>query len=200
MKSISCAEKKDIRIIARIHTECWREAYPFMPGQVHLNRNYQFRLEQWNDWLADRSGLRAVFVVEAANQIVGFAAVKPNDDPDIDAIGDLHACYLLPEYRGTSLGPLAMREMASFLYNSGQWPACIWAFRESPYRRIYPQLGAVATVFRDRVIAGCRLPEIGYLVSDYEIFAQRLNRMISSAAQRQTGSLRRPRRVAGLPG
>lgn len=185
MTSISCAEFGDVQKIALIHTVCWQEVYAFMPKKVHQNRDLNHRVQQWQEWFQSKTDKDEIFTVKTNGQIVGFAAVKPNRETCVEALGELHACYLMPEFRGTTLGPMAMRAMADFLFQTNQWPASIWAFRQSPYRRIYPMLGAKAVIFRDRVIAGVSIPEIGYKVSNYELFTHRLDQMCASAARRQ---------------
>jgi len=200
MKSISCSIESDISMIAEIHVACWREVYCFMPNTVHSDRDYEYRLAQWTQWLSRRSKKEALFTIKSGSKIVGFAAVKPNIDQCVPVPGELHACYLLPEYRGTCLGPLAMRTMADFLFETQQWPACIWAFKNSPFRRIYPQLGASTEVIRNRIIAGVPLPEIGYRVESYSLFKSRLDRMYASADQRRIESPQRRPRLLSLHG
>jgi len=182
--SIRGAGVSDVECIALIHTTVWREVYSFMPEEVHLARNLKHRRKQWLEWLERAPSDEVLLVLEKANQVVGFAVAKPNTDTDIHAAGEFHACYILPEFRGGDTGPVAMLALAEFLKFQGLWPACIWAFKHNPYRRIYPALGCRPVVFRNRVIAGYSLPEIGYAVTDFGELTSRLNRMRASAAQR----------------
>ncbi|QFS97598.1 hypothetical protein FIV06_09205 [Labrenzia sp. THAF191b] len=184
------ANLSDVVKIASIHVGCWKEVYSFMPDQVQAQRGFDYRYRQWEHWFEERPTGQAVFVLEACQKVVGFAVAKPNTDPAIDAPGEFHACYILPDYRGGSSGPLAMRVLAEFLKSEALWPACVWAFKSNPYRRIYPALGCEPKVFRDRIIAGIALPEIGYQVTDYDGLLNRLDRMRASAAQRQIQSPR----------
>ncbi|UES58541.1 GNAT family N-acetyltransferase [Roseibium aggregatum] len=184
------AEISDVAKIATIHVECWREVYTFMPDEVQSQRGFEYRSRQWQHWFETRPPGQAVYVLEDGKEVVGFAVAKPNSDPAIDAIGEFHACYILPEYRGGASGPMAMQALAEFLKSEALWPACVWAFKSNPYRRIYPALGCEPKVFRDRFIAGVALPEIGYRVTDFDKLMARLDRMRASAAQRQIQSPR----------
>ncbi|WP_083782845.1 GNAT family N-acetyltransferase [Roseibium sp. TrichSKD4] len=190
----------DVEEIAKIHVACWKEVYSFMPDAVHLARSLRYRRNQWLNWVIDPPEYGFFFVILFNGEIAGFAAALRNMDEAIIAKGEMHACYILPEYRGTDAGPLGLMTLASTLKSSGLWPACLWAFKDNPYRRIYPQLGCKAVVSRDRVIAEAPIPEVGYIVPDYDKLMSRLDRMRVSAVQRRNGSLQRPRLLAGLPG
>lgn len=196
---IRSAEVSDVDSIAKIHVTCWREVYSFMPQSVHDLRGYQYRRDQWRGWFHERPTDQVLFVLECSGRVVGFAIAKPNDDPVIDVPGEFHACYILPDFRGGDAGPLSMMALAAFLKEQGLWPACVWAFKSNPYRRIYPALGCVPEVFRDRVIGGVALPEIGYRVTDYDALMARLDRMRASAARRQTQSPRQLPLSSRLP-
>lgn len=177
----------DVDAVAEIHTSCWREVYSFLPNSIHENRSYDYRRRQWLEFLSARQRGAALIVLEQSGRTIGFAVSKPNADTAIDVPGEFHACYILPGCRGGDAGPVAMRALAEHLRADGCWPACVWAFRENPYRRIYPALGCQPVVFRDRIVAGHAVPEIGYKVPDYATLINRLETMIASAALRRTG-------------
>jgi len=159
-----------------------------MAAEVHRQRDYSYRLTQWLNWFDKKPHGEALFVICMGTEIIGFALSKPNSDPAIAVPGEFHACYILPEFRGGSAGPIAMMALALSLYENGLWPACIWAFSQNPYRRVYPALGCKSVVFRDRQIAGHSIPEIGYRVDDYNQLMARLDRMRVSSALPKTRS------------
>lgn len=183
--SIRKAVATDLSAIADIHVLCWREVYHFLPDEVQASRDRAYRFAQWERWFTERPEGEALYSLTDGEFVVGFAMAKPNRDAAIAVPGEFHACYILPAYRGGTSGPLAMAALARHLWAASLWPACVWAFQRNPYRRIYPALGCVAEVFRDRVIEGRPVPEIGYRVPDFEQLMSRLERMRVSAAQRQ---------------
>lgn len=185
--SVRPANFNDVDAIAQIHASCWREVYSFLPISVHEIRSFDYRRGQWLEFLSARQRGAALIVLEQCGRTIGFAVSKPNADTAIDVPGEFHACYILPDCRGGDAGPVAMRALAEHLRAEDCWPACVWAFRENPYRRIYPALGCQPVVFRDRVIAGHPVPEIGYKVPEYDTLINRLETMIVSAALRRTG-------------
>ncbi|MBG6160566.1 hypothetical protein IWQ54_000216 [Labrenzia sp. EL_195] len=182
---IRSAVLSDVVSIAKIHVACWQEVYAFMPKELQSKRDYNYRLEQWLKWFDTLPVNEAVYVLTDNTRVVGFAVAKPNTDPDFDVPGEFHACYILPQYRGGHAGPVAMMALAHFLKSNDMWPACIWAFKNNPYRRIYPALGCKPEVFRDRFIAGHALPEIGYQVTDYDRLIARLSGMCGRALERR---------------
>lgn len=175
----------DVHAISEIHCLCWREVYSFMPEEVFRARSKAYRREQWENWFEERPEGDTLIVLTSDETVVGFALSKPNTDPDIHAQGEMHAGYVLPDFRGGLSGPAMMKALATNMANLGQWPACIWAFKENPHRRFYTALGWHPVVHRDRVIAGQAIPEVGYTSPDYKALNARLDRMLVSAAQRQ---------------
>lgn len=178
----------DIIAISEIHSFCWQEVYAFMPGTVHVARSQAYRRDQWERWFDEQPEGETLIVLTFDETVVGFALSKPNADQDIAAAGEMHAGYILPEFRGGMSGPAMMKALADRMLELGQWPACIWAFKENPHRRFYTALGWHPVVHRDRVIAGERIPEVGYTSPSYETLTGRLDRMLVSAARRQTRS------------
>ncbi|MBD8890187.1 GNAT family N-acetyltransferase [Roseibium litorale] len=178
------ALETDVVAIASIHACSWREVYHFLPDRVQASRDEAYRIGQWQRWFAEQPDGEALFALVDGDAVVGFAMAKPNRDLAIAVPGEFHACYILPEYRGGASGPMAMSALAEHLWTAGLWPACVWAFRNNPYRRIYPALGCVAEVFRDRDIAGLQIPEIGYRVADFATLLGRLSKMRQRAQQK----------------
>jgi hypothetical protein len=197
---IRSAKNTDIDAITDIHVSSWREVYRFMPDAVLDKRGRDYRKTQWQTWFQDPPDGEATFVLEGGDRVVGFAQAKPNRDPDIDAEGEFHACYILPAYRGGVAGPLAMMALAVHLQEHDFFPACIWAFRKNKHRLIYNQIGCKPTIFRDRIIEGTALPEIGYLAPGFTELMARLHRMYASGLRRQNLSPRLPIQLTRLTG
>lgn len=184
---IRLAELSDVAEISAIHVACWHEVYgAFMPSELLAARGIGRRVAQWSERVSAYD--HGVYVLEDAGAgCIGFAVAQANADPAIACPGEFHACYIRPAARGGDAGPVAMRALAMHLRLRDLWPACVWAFRGNPYRRIYPALGCRPVVLRDRVIEGYSVPEIGYVVPDFGQLITRLEAMIASAALRRTG-------------
>lgn len=184
--AIRLGHKDDVNDISKIHVSCWNEVYSFMPKEVHSIRNLEYRKQQWTTWFEKRNDEEALFSIVSDGTVVGFALCKRNNDPSIDAAGELHAAYILPPFRGGLVGPTVMSLMSDFLHSKGMWPSCLWAFKQNKHRRFYTATGWRPLVYRDRLIAGIGIPEIGYISPDYDTLSLRLERMRASIAQKQS--------------
>ncbi|WP_371256776.1 GNAT family N-acetyltransferase [Roseibium sp. TrichSKD4] len=157
-----------------------------MPDKVLAERSEKYRRYQWSNWFKTQTTSEALFCVLNDDAVVGFALCKPNSDTAIHARGEMHAAYILPTFRGGLVGPTVMMLMADFLHENDMWPSCLWAFRRNKYRRFYTATGWQPCVYRDRVIAGHPLAEIGYISPTYDELICRLERMRASISERQS--------------
>lgn len=174
------ANPQDSNDISIIHAFCWRETYDFMPPEVLNNRSEDYRKNQWESWFEKKKPSEALYKVVADKKIVGFCFCKENDDIDLpEARGELHAAYILPEFRGGIVGPLMMKTMAKFLRRQNQCPISLWAFRENKVRLWYAQLGFKRVVARDRLIFGHAIPEFGYVHPDPDDLIDHMEFLIS---------------------
>ena len=179
MISIRTAKIDDVSMISQIHAFCWRETYAFMPEAVLRSRSREYRQQQWLDWFDSHEDTDGLFVIEAGQQVVGFCFCCQNRDPEIDGRGEMHAAYVLPDYRGRETGPVMMLTMVDFLIEQGLTPPVLWAFRDNPIRFWYAQMGWRSQVKRDRVIEGRRLPEVGYVCDDCDRLRRRLQMLLT---------------------
>ncbi len=174
------ANSLDSKVISNIHAYCWRESYGFMPKEVLDNRSQDYRKNQWDSWFEKPKPFEALFKILVNEEIVGFCFCKNNEDDDLpEARGELHAAYILPEFRGGVVGPLMMLTMVKFLRTREHCPISLWAFKENKVRLWYSQLGFKRVVSRDRVIFGHSIPEFGYIHPDADKLIDRMNMLVS---------------------
>ncbi|WP_135081792.1 GNAT family N-acetyltransferase [Terasakiella sp. SH-1] len=177
MLSLRVSRATDIDAIATIHAHCWKEVYSFMPQEVLDNRDYRFRLQQWQNWFAEKKYEQneGLFVMEAGHKVVGFCMCKPNTDPDIpQALGELHAQYMWPQYRASGTGYQVLQVLTAYLLAKKMTPMCCWAFAENEIWHWYERMGFEKVVSRNRVINGMELPEYGFIHNDPEGLMYRL--------------------------
>lgn len=181
MITVRHALKTDVSDIARIHASCWQEAYSFLPAGMRNNRNYTYRKKQWNSWFSNPVEKEALFVLLNNNEVIGFGFCCQNKDDDIpDALGELHAAYVMPEYRGGISGPILLREMMRHLADVNLLPASLWAWQQNPIRITYGQWGFVRKIRRDRTVGGYTAAEVGYITPNAYQLIERLDRVILS--------------------
>lgn len=176
------ARLADVEPIANLHVRLWRECYSFMPKAVHDARGVGVRRKQWARALTDDAQrIEPAGCLVFGGEICGFWQVKENHDTDIPAYvsHELHSCYLLGQFRGTCAGPKCLQAMARAIVDRGGQSASVWVFRNNPIKHVYRSLGFRPHIERERVIAGCALPELGLIVDDVEKLEARMARYIS---------------------
>ena len=177
---IDIAKAEDLRIITEIHIKCWAEVYSFIPKEVHQLRTFEYRFQQWKAVLENPAYGSMLFVLRDTDKVVGFCYCTRNKDKDIQASSELHAAYILPEWRGGVSGPLMMQAMVRHLLNLHLTPICLWAFDENPIQRWYRMMGWKKVVSRNRNIAGYGIPEGGFICQNPNKLLKRLNSIIDA--------------------
>ncbi len=178
------AVREDLAGIARIHVDCWREIYTFVPESVHKARNLTFRYEQWEEVLLQDRQNEVLLAVRLDGDLVGFAHANDAGDPDIPEARSLfNAAYFKPGIRKQSVGVYVMDAMVNFAIERDLWPACLWAFEKNPGRDRNAAAGWQEKIHRNRVIENIAIPEVGYLSPETpaELYG-RMNRRLAAAS------------------
>lgn len=181
--TIRAATPRDLDAVAEIHVGCWNEIYKFMPKDVMESRDHARRLAQWTQMLEEPRAEAILFVVILDDEVVGFAHMEDCNDPDIpEAKGLFNAVYFKPEVRRLGLGVYLLDRMIKFALDHNQWPCCLWAFRDNPGRHRNEDAGWKPVAYRDRIIEGHAIPEVGYLAPEdpMELYVQ-MNRHFADA-------------------
>lgn len=184
----------DVAAITRLHVDSWRDTYTFMPDSVHSNRSYAYRYEEWLEILSKPDPDHLILTVWDGDILVGFCNCLPCTDPDMpQAKGEMHAIYFRKDYRGHALGAVLFERMIHFLIKRDLWPACLWAFEKNEFRHNYKNIGFHDAVYRDRIIAGVAIPEVGYLSpASPEGFFEAINQRLSEEESAQQGKPQPP--------
>ena len=194
MYSIEVARPQNVLEIAKVHVECWGECYTFLPDGLHAARTVGVRVKQWRERIERPDGSQTLTLRDHGT-VVGFSHIAINGDADMAGIcAELHACYLLPKYRGTRAGPEIMLRMLKHAEQMGWTSFSVWAWRKNPIRRTYAALGLEKCIERDREICGFRVPEVGYIHRDIPGIKGILQRNITLLKKRDDG-MRNPRRL-----
>jgi len=179
------AEEKDVNDIANIHINCWRDVYNFIPPEVHKIRSADHRAEQWAKVILQNDERDLLLVLKTEEyKPVGFCFATYNSETEIEAAGELHAAYIMPGYRGGTAGVVMMKTMLEHLKRRQLLPPCIWAFDENPMQIWYKAFGWEPVVKRNRIIAGVKIPETGFIYPDADRLIAILNRTISEKSAR----------------
>jgi GNAT superfamily N-acetyltransferase len=118
----------DAEAIGGVHVASWQWAYAgLMPTDVLAGLSVAGRTTSWRDRLSDPEAVRATFVAERDNRVVGFAAVGPGrDDVGGPSVGELYAVYVLAEVAGDGAGRALHDECLGWLANRHFPLARLW--------------------------------------------------------------------------
>jgi len=138
------ATAADVEAIAAVHVASWKEAYPGLVPQEYLDAlRAEDRVAPWRATL-ETQPWPVVLVLEEDGTMVGFAAVSPtrDDDLDHDAVGEVQAIYLDPSAWGRRQGDVLMKAALDELRAGGFTSACLWMLAVNDRaRRFYERLG-----------------------------------------------------------
>jgi len=98
----------DVEGIARAHVASWQGAYRVLLPPAELDAlDWRFRAERWSSQLADPGPVR-VLVADVGGRVVGFCAVGPARDDDLqlrpERWFELYSIYLVPAWWGAGVG------------------------------------------------------------------------------------------------
>ena len=153
----------DAAAIARVHMASWRTTYPGIVPQAYLDSLEEGEFAaRWKGRLQNAGAGIAIFVVERAGQVIGFAAGGPLREPVLSYDGELHAIYLLAEAQRSGMGRALVREVARALASRGFRSIIAWVLAANPARGFYEHLGAIEVAQKTASIGGLELLERGY--------------------------------------
>jgi GNAT superfamily N-acetyltransferase len=129
----------DAEDIGEVHVASWRWAYAdLMPAHVLAGLSVADRTASWRDRLSDPEAVRATFVAENDNRVVGFAAVGPGrDDVGGPGVGELYAVYVLAEVAGAGAGQALHDAGLGWLADQRFPLARLWVFTANDRARAF---------------------------------------------------------------
>ncbi len=142
---VRLATEQDAGAVAVVQVRTWQAAYRGLIPQEYLDgRDPQERRPAWVQWLRGNPAPAALLVLEHdTDGVVGFIAVAPGRDPDIDPrrVGEVQACYLLPEHWGQGGGRLMMAAALDRLREAGFHEAVLWVLDTNAGARRFYEAG-----------------------------------------------------------
>lgn len=138
------AAADDVAGVARVHVDSWEGAYRgLMPDDVFDVVDLDFRLTRWSRYF-DRSPVRtALFVAEAAGEVVGMASLGPSRDEDMpeESVGELFALYVTPDHWNAGHGRDLMVRCLDEMRVLGYERASLWVLDTNERGRSFYEEG-----------------------------------------------------------
>lgn len=137
MLLIRPASHQDVVAIARLHLASWRAAQSALSAQDRLGPDAEVDLRA--SWEERRNDPRDLILVAENERILGFAAVRIEDDALIDSI------HIDPAWRAAGVAAGLLRGVASQLLERGERSAHLWiAENDADALSFYEGLGGEA--------------------------------------------------------
>ena len=165
------ATVSDADAIASLHTASWRDAYRGILPDSYLDG--QIADERANLWRSRFSSLYSdrflVVLTESPEELIGFACVLLDEDPELGAC--LDNLHVLRRWRSRGLGGLLFGRVVQWVMSTEPgWPIHLWVFEANlSARRFYDTLGGEFVGHRQKeVLEGIEISSLLYIWRDLE--------------------------------
>lgn len=156
--SVRLARESDAPAVGLVQATVWREAYAaVLPDEVLATFEPPAFAKAWRTSLANPpQGVHRLLAACAGEQVVGFAAIGPSQDPDASPeTGELTAIGVHPQARRAGHGSRLLNAAVDTLRGAGAETLHAWVLAtDEQTRAFFSQAGLSPDgAFRDRVVA-----------------------------------------------
>ena len=111
--------------LARVHNECWREAYgTLLPADFYDDSALERRQKLWAGLVRSDPAAQRLRLAEADDQVIGFASAVPTDH-DNPRSTQLRMLYVLRRFHGSGAGQALLDAVV------GSEPCQLWVARDN---------------------------------------------------------------------
>ena len=157
---VRAAQTADLLDAAQARVASWRTAFAGLVPQDFLDgMDAEAIAASWATSIA--TGRSRLYVALTGEQVVGYAGVGPERDPQAPAnTGELYALYVHPDHWGSGAGRALMDAALADLRSAGCNAAWLWVLEANARgRRFYARYGFTETAVRTYSSLG-DLPEL----------------------------------------
>ena len=156
--SVRSAGSNDAPAVGQVQALVWQEAYDgVVPPEVHAAFDPQSFATAWRDSLASPpEGVHRLLVACAGEQVVGFVAIGPSQDPDTgQTTGEVTALGVHPMHRRQGHGSRLLNAAVDILREAGAEHVAAWCLVEHESVRAFLTGSGLAPdgAYRDRVVS-----------------------------------------------
>ena len=151
----------DAEAIARVHVDCWREAYAkILPAEYLNTLSWEKRAEHWHKMFQEEQTPWRVLVAEEEGNIKGFVSIGPARKSNFDIGGELYALYTLKQIQGRGVGKKLFEKARNSLALSGIMGMYLWVFKDNPALAFYKHMGGKELTRQTVNIGGVDVEEV----------------------------------------
>lgn len=133
-------ERKDCKAIAKLVTICWNETYRGLVSDVFLDGLYENEEERIiNSYNKFNENDNHQFVLEIDQKIVGWMNIGDSDEGS--EYGEIHAIYILNDYKGLGYGRKLVEEGIKEIKNMGFKKMIIGCLDGNKSNEFYKHIG-----------------------------------------------------------
>lgn len=156
--SVRAAAVNDAPAVGQVQALVWQEAYDgIVPPRVHAAFDPQAFAAAWRDSLrTPPEGVHRLLVACSADQVVGFVAIGPSQDPDAgQTTGEMTALGVHPQHRRHGHGSRLVNAAVDILRDAGAEDVAAWCLVEHEGVRAFLTGSGLEPdgAFRDRVVS-----------------------------------------------
>ncbi len=156
--SVRSATVNDAPAVGQVQSLVWQEAYDgIVPPQVHAAFAPQSFATAWRDSLrTPPEGVHRLLVACAADQVVGFVAIGPSQDPDAgQTTGEVTAIGVHPHHRRQGHGSRLLNAAVDILREAGAEHVAVWCLVQHEGVRAFLAGSGLEPdgAYRDRVVS-----------------------------------------------
>ena len=167
--SIRPATIEDAPAIAKIHVQTWQCAYrDHLPAEYLDEMSIEKKTKGWQQGLSDPNHEQTAFVIEKEGEVVGWATIGPNRDPDYGSeTGELCGLYVDSSHQRLGLGRQLLEHCLKELKNDGYIQATLWVLTTNePSKKFYEKNGwQKEGKIKDEYKDGINLAQTRYILS-----------------------------------
>lgn len=156
--SVRIARETDTPAVGLVQAIVWREAYAgLLPGAVIERFEPNAFAKAWRDSLSSPpEGVYRLLAACAGEQVVGFAAIGPTQDPDASSLtGELLALGVHPQARRAGHGSRLLNAAVDTLRGAGADTMHVWLLAADESTRAFLSQAGLSPdgAWRDRVVS-----------------------------------------------
>lgn len=156
------ANKEDIKSIARVYVDSWRNTYHgFVPKDYLDKLTYEDAEEKWIDFLNNEHEPFIYVSLNDAGDVIGFASGKTTDERNFD--GELYSLYLSKESRGLGIGRKLISAIARHFKEKGINSLIVWVMKQNKSGLgFYERMGGKEYIHRTSMFGGTIVEDVAY--------------------------------------
>lgn len=156
--SVRAASANDAPAVGQVQALVWQEAYDgIVPPQVHAAFDPQSFAATWRDSLrTPPEGVHRLLVACAGEQVIGFVAIGPSQDPDTgQTTGEVTALGVHPMHRRQGHGSRLLNAAVDILRDAGAEHVAVWCLVQHEGVRAFLTGSGLEPdgAYRDRVVS-----------------------------------------------